>query len=213
MPVTKMKPRTPLPAPRRYADGSLMIPLPIPARSVSPNASRGESKGSALRKSVATRKHRSAARLLTIAALAKHGNGVWGGYRLRFFWPTARQRDDDNADASCKAYRDGVAEALGIDDKLLRKVAISTHDKDAEAPRVEFILMPADAGPSEEEEEVWTGGETLAAALEAAGELLAHAELLEKRAATLRRDAATRMAQVAAECRGITNRHEDGATA
>lgn len=32
--------------------------------------------------------------------------------------PDARSRDDDNCAASLKAHRDGIAQALGIDDKL-----------------------------------------------------------------------------------------------
>lgn len=31
---------------------------------------------------------------------------------------TARRPDDDNTAGSCKAYRDGIAQALGIDDSL-----------------------------------------------------------------------------------------------
>jgi crossover junction endodeoxyribonuclease RusA len=30
--------------------------------------------------------------------------------------PDRRRRDDDNAYSACKAYRDGIADALGIDD-------------------------------------------------------------------------------------------------
>ena len=30
--------------------------------------------------------------------------------------PDKRRRDDDNAYAACKPYRDGIADALGIDD-------------------------------------------------------------------------------------------------
>ena len=44
------------------------------------------------------------------------------GSRLTFlitaYPPDKRARDDDNITASCKAYRDGVADALGVDDKL-----------------------------------------------------------------------------------------------
>lgn len=44
------------------------------------------------------------------------------GSRLKFlitaYPPDKRDRDDDNVLASCKAYRDGCADALGIDDKL-----------------------------------------------------------------------------------------------
>ena len=49
-------------------------------------------------------------------------------------------RDDDNADGSCKAYRDGIATALGMDDKRLKKCLLSTFANDAECPRVEITL-------------------------------------------------------------------------
>ena len=38
--------------------------------------------------------------------------------QLEFLPPTARRRDDDNLLASFKAGRDGLADALGIDDSL-----------------------------------------------------------------------------------------------
>jgi crossover junction endodeoxyribonuclease RusA len=36
--------------------------------------------------------------------------------RLSFYPPNARKRDDDNCVSSFKAARDGIADALGIDD-------------------------------------------------------------------------------------------------
>jgi crossover junction endodeoxyribonuclease RusA len=42
----------------------------------------------------------------------------WTGVSIHWeFHPkTATRPDDDNCIASCKAYRDGIADALGIDD-------------------------------------------------------------------------------------------------
>jgi hypothetical protein len=37
-------------------------------------------------------------------------------YVLDFKFPDAHKRDDDNALAACKAYRDGIADALRMDD-------------------------------------------------------------------------------------------------
>ena len=37
-------------------------------------------------------------------------------YRLFFFWKDKRRHDRDNASASCKAYLDGVSDAIGQDD-------------------------------------------------------------------------------------------------
>lgn len=36
---------------------------------------------------------------------------------IDFYPPDRRRRDDDGLLASCKAYRDGIADALGIDDR------------------------------------------------------------------------------------------------
>lgn len=39
---------------------------------------------------------------------------------IRFYPPDARHRDDDNMVASFKASRDGIADALGVDDRRFR---------------------------------------------------------------------------------------------
>lgn len=61
------------------------------------------------------------------------------GYALDFYFPKDIW-DDDNADASFKAYRDGIAHALGIDDRILRKSRLSTYQIDQENPRLEVTL-------------------------------------------------------------------------
>lgn len=63
------------------------------------------------------------------------------GYGLTFYWPTARKRDDDNAPASCKAYRDGIASALGVDDSTLIQLEVPRFEIDRENPRLEVRLM------------------------------------------------------------------------
>jgi hypothetical protein len=124
----------------------MTIVLPIPDRRISPNAQRGHSKGAAIAKARLVREHRTRAKLRTLEAIGHlyhaQGRPVPGfvGYTLAHFFPTAAWRDDDNADAACKAYRDGIADALGIDDRLLPKLALSTMDKDAANPRVEITL-------------------------------------------------------------------------
>lgn len=40
--------------------------------------------------------------------------------RITFYPPDARHRDDDNMVGSFKAYRDGIADALGINDRCFR---------------------------------------------------------------------------------------------
>lgn len=124
----------------------MTIVLPIPDRRISPNASRGQSKKAAIIKSRHTKRHRGKARILTKKALGEHfhqqGRGVpvFIGYSIAHYFPTAQARDDDNADSACKAYRDGIADALGIDDRHFRKLKLSTIAKDAANPRVEITL-------------------------------------------------------------------------
>jgi len=124
----------------------MTITLPIPDRRISPNACRGQSRAAAMGKAKLIKAHRTRARLLTLEAIGHlyHAAGAtvpaFTGYTLAHFFPTAQWRDDDNADAACKAYRDGIADALGIDDRRLPKLALSTRDKDATRPRVEITL-------------------------------------------------------------------------
>lgn len=125
---------------------ALVITLPIPDRRISPNASRGQSRRAALGKARIIRRHKTNAKLRTLELLGeqyhKHGLPVptFTGYSLAHYFETAAYRDDDNADGACKAYRDGIAAALGIDDKRIPKVALSTFAKDAANPRVEITL-------------------------------------------------------------------------
>lgn len=142
--IRKVKPRPAMPPPVYHPDGRLTISLPIPPREISPNGRRGESRWAAIRKATVIKRHRQAAFLSTRSALAALPSppATWEGYSLAFYFPTAAMRDDDNADASCKAYRDGIADALRIDDQKLRKLALSTHHKDPACPRVEITLHP-----------------------------------------------------------------------
>lgn len=140
-PVTAAK----LPPPVLHADGKLTICLPIPPQAISPNASRGQSKIAAIMKSRKVKGNKTLARLVLGSALVDFGirEPAFAGYALAFHFRTAHHRDDDNADACCKAYRDGMAAALGIDDRSFRKLALSTHATDPQCPRVEVTLWPA----------------------------------------------------------------------
>ena len=143
-----MKPVT-LPPPVLHPDGRLTLFLPLPATAISPNGATGHSRAAALRKAKRIKIHKTRARLAMVDALARYGLSSsspaprFTGYSLAFHFPTVTFRDDDNADASCKAYRDGIAAALHIDDRLLKKVALSTHQKDPTTPRLEFTLHPS----------------------------------------------------------------------
>lgn len=87
--------------------------LPWPSRDLHPNA-----RVHWRRKAMATKKARNEARLLAIAA--RWPRLVLPDGRLHLWWdfvpPDRRKRDDDGLLASVKAARDGIADALCIDD-------------------------------------------------------------------------------------------------
>jgi Holliday junction resolvase RusA-like endonuclease len=90
------------------------LTLPWPSKDLSPNG-----RVHWARKAKAAKAARADANLLTIAAgwpqcvLPSGRLHLW----LDFYPPTKRLPDDDNMLSRCKAYRDGIADALGIDDK------------------------------------------------------------------------------------------------
>jgi crossover junction endodeoxyribonuclease RusA len=88
--------------------------LPWPARVLHPNA-----RPHWAQRSKAAKKARAEARLLTLACrrvfpspLPEGRLHLW----LTFYPPDKRKRDDDGLLAAFKASRDGIADALGIDD-------------------------------------------------------------------------------------------------
>lgn len=117
----------------------MVIVLPLPSKGLSPNARlswRGKAK--------LTKAHRLRAKLAALALLAASPGpaSVPTRYSLAFYWPDRRRRDDDNAAASCKAYRDGIADALAIDDSGLRMSGSPQMDHDPRNPRLEITLLP-----------------------------------------------------------------------
>lgn len=91
--------------------GNVVI-LPWPPQALSPNARPHWA---------AKSKAAKAYRMQCFLFAKKAGLGAPAGrilLQLEFLPPTARRRDDDNLLASFKAGRDGLADALGIDDSL-----------------------------------------------------------------------------------------------
>lgn len=66
---------------------------------------------------------------------------VWRikSYSLRGYFKTSRHWDDDNLSASCKNYRDGIADTAGQDDKTFKCTGVQTFT-DKENPRLEIII-------------------------------------------------------------------------
>ena len=116
------------------------VELPWPPAELNPNK---RLHWSVKRKHVATYRSQCAW-LAKQARLAVHWDGdvhVW----IDFFPPDKRRRDDDNLVAAFKAGRDGLADALGIDDARFR---IHPYLHTSVAGKVVVRLTPkADAGP------------------------------------------------------------------
>lgn len=97
----------------------ITIILPWPDKALSPNA---RNKWAAIRARTAARK---AAWALTMEAIGRAPKPASGPLNVSVtFWPPdARARDGDNAMACMKAACDGIADALGVNDKLFRFAA------------------------------------------------------------------------------------------
>lgn len=113
----------------------MKITLPLPYKALNPNR-----KSHPLTKSKYVKQYRSIARLVTLEALGGKPAPKFSRYRLQFYFGAKRRRDDDNAAASFKAGRDGIAEALGIDDSDLRMETTPEMLTDPKFPRLEVIL-------------------------------------------------------------------------
>ena len=90
----------------------MKITLPLPSAKLSPNARLHWAS-----KSKVTKQHRTLAH--TICAMNSLGFGKpvrFKSYQLHFFWKDKRRHDRDNATSQCKAYLDGIADAIGQDD-------------------------------------------------------------------------------------------------
>lgn len=89
----------------------IRIELPWPSRSLSPNARKHWAELSRAKKQ---------ARADGYQCAVLHGvkNVRWKGVNARYVFhpPDKRKRDDDNLMACMKAYRDGIADAMGVDD-------------------------------------------------------------------------------------------------
>lgn len=115
----------------------MTLVLPIPNSGLWPN-----SRTHWRRKSALTKAHRALSKVLTLEALGGKPAPAFTGYTLIFHFKDARNRDDDNATASCKAYRDGIADALKVDDNTLRLSAPPVMAVDRKNPRLEITLIP-----------------------------------------------------------------------
>jgi hypothetical protein len=114
------------------------ITLPLPDARLSPNK-----KVHYHVKAPITKAHRQTAAFKTNIALLK-GDKIYS-YRLWFFWPNKIRRDKDNASSSCKAYMDGVSDAINQDDSDFEFDGVR-FAVDKENPRVEIRVVLKETG-------------------------------------------------------------------
>lgn len=69
-----------------------------------------------MQKANITRKARGDAKLIALSAGAGSLDKTGVQIRVTFYPATNRRRDEDNVIGAFKSYRDGIADALGIDD-------------------------------------------------------------------------------------------------
>ena len=101
----------------------MIITLPWPDRRLSPNARLHFRVVAAVKKQARADAHI----LATVALSLKDKRAISAGdgkipIEVRFYPPDNRHRDDDNAIASFKAARDGIADSIGVDDKRFQPV-------------------------------------------------------------------------------------------
>ena len=114
----------------------VVITLPWPDKALSPNA-RCHWRA----KAAAAKAYRKACWAITLRSGFKVD---WEGEAhlwITFYPPDKRARDDDNLIASFKSGRDGVADALGIDDKRFRSCPW-VSDKVRKGGCVEVVITP-----------------------------------------------------------------------
>ena len=85
--------------------------LEYPNAKLSPNARTHH-----MQKANITKKVRSDAKLIALSAGAGSLDKIGLQIRVTFYPATNRRRDEDNVIGAFKAYRDGIADALGVDD-------------------------------------------------------------------------------------------------
>ncbi|QJD58182.1 endodeoxyribonuclease RusA [Pseudomonas sp. gcc21] len=93
----------------------MIIDLPWPPKELSPNARTHWAAKARIAK-----RYRSTCRILAMQAKLKAPVSGPIPIEIVFYPPDRRHRDDDNCTGAFKPGRDGVADALGVDDSRFR---------------------------------------------------------------------------------------------
>lgn len=101
----------------------MIITLPYPDKRLNPNKRLHFRVVAPVKKQART----DANILATVALSLKDKRAIAAGsgkipIEVRFYPPDNRHRDDDNAIASFKAARDGIADSIGVDDRRFQPV-------------------------------------------------------------------------------------------
>lgn len=118
----------------------VIVILPWPPAALSPNA-----RGHWAMKHTAFKKAKSDAYWSALEALGPRGarrlTQTIGGIPVRVTLspPDARRRDADNILASCKAYLDGIAQAVGLDDRRFNPITV-LRDAPVKGGAIAFLI-------------------------------------------------------------------------
>lgn len=97
-----------------------MITLPFPSADLSPNARLHWRKVATAKKAARADGHKATLEMpLEARRAVAEGDGLIP-VQIRFYPPDKRRRDSDNMIASLKAAMDGIADALGVNDRRFR---------------------------------------------------------------------------------------------
>lgn len=132
-----------------YAAGTLVVELPLPDhRTLAPNGGHGHW----AKRARVVELHRDWAANATREALQDGASRPVAPLDLRAVWTLpkgAKRLDDDNAYAALKAYRDGIADVLGVNDRQMRWTGIE-WERDKTGPGAVMLRITAqDKAPSE----------------------------------------------------------------
>lgn len=120
----------------------MKITLPLPPVCLQPNRNRGHWAN----RSRSAKNARAEAKLVTYLADDRRGQWRKPELRVTFYFATSRKRDDDNLIGWLKAYRDGIADGLGVNDydMYTQRPAQAIDRKD---PRVEIEVIETQPVP------------------------------------------------------------------
>ena len=116
----------------------IVLNLPWPPSALSPNRRQHWSKLAAAKK--AYRKACHLAVLVTKPTDGAQHAWPWMAVELTFHPPDRRSYDRDNLVARCKAGLDGLADALGVDDKQFHSVSASVAEVNRRNPHVRVVI-------------------------------------------------------------------------